>query len=387
MLHQNNSLDVQKEVIANKETAHKPEAARQLNRRSFVKAAAAAVASIATISVISKKSLQVQAQGPEGGGVTQYGPGAQPVDYPNNDVIVLNPERFTAKIGNTPILRLHTGSLWAEGPAWSGVGNYLVWSDIPSNIQYRWLQEDGHVSVFRNPSGNSNGNTFDWQGRQISFEHLNQRVVRYEHDGSMTVLADTFKGKPFNSPNDGVVHPDGAVWFSDPPWGIVGNYEGIKRDFPQPATGVYRIDPTSGKVTIVADDLNRPNGLCFSPDFSKLYVVTADPSIVVYDVVNETTLSKGKVFTDTSYGDRKVGSDGLQTDVDGNLWTSAGWNGPGYNGVHIYAPDDAERIGLILIPETVGNITFGGPRRNRLFIAASQSIYAVYVNTQGAHIS
>jgi gluconolactonase len=361
-----------------------------ISRRTFVKTIAATIAATATItSLTSSGPEQSIAQGPDGGGVTQYGPGAQPIDYPNNDIIVLNPERFTAKIGNTPIVRLHTGSFWAEGPAWNGVGNYLVWSDIPNNIQYRWLMDDGHVSVFRNPSGNSNGNTFDWQGRQISCEHLNQRVVRYEHDGSMTVLADMFEGEPFNSPNDVVVHPDGGVWFTDPPWGIVGNYEGIKRDFPQPVTGVYRIDPVSGEVAIVADDLNRPNGLCFSPDFSKLYVVTADANIVVYDVDDETSLSNGDVFTDTAFGDdeRKIGTDGIQADVDGNIWASAGWNGPEVNGVHIYAPDDGERIGQILIPETVANLTFGGPRRNRLFIAASQSIYAVYVGTQAAHIS
>ena len=167
----------------------------------------------------------------------------------------------------------------------------------------------------------------------------------------------------------------------------MGNYEGIKRDFPQAATGVYRIDPVSGSVAIVADDLNRPNGLCFSPDFSKLYVVTADGTIVVFDVDDETTLSNGKIFSDTAYGDINVGSDGIQADVDGNIWASAGWNGPGYNGVHIYAPDDAERIGQILLPETTSNLVFGGPRRNRLFITASQSVYAVYVNTQGAHIS
>jgi gluconolactonase len=200
-------------------------------------------------------------------------------------------------------------------------------------------------------------------------------------------LADSFDGKPFNSPNDAVVHSDGGIWFTDPPWGIVGNYEGIKRDFPQPATGVYRIDPVSGEVAIVADDLNRPNGLCFSPDFSKLYVVTADGTIVVSDVDNETTLSNTRVFSDTAYGDRNVGSDGIQADVDGNIWASAGWNGPGYNGVHIYAPDDAERIGQILLPETTSNLVFGGPRRNRLFITASQSVYAVYVGTQAAHIS
>ena len=386
MSQENKIIDPNAEQVEIPTTTRQPES-RELSRRTFVKAAVAAVASIATISVISREPNNLSAQGPEGGGVSQYGPDAEPVDYPNNDVIVLNPERFTAKIGNTPIRRLYTGGMWFEGPAWNGVGNYLVWSDIPANIQHRWLQEDGHVSVFRNPSGNSNGNTFDWQGRQISCEHLNQRVVRYEHDGSITVLADSFEGNPFNSPNDAIVHPDGGVWFTDPPWGIVGNYEGIQREFPQPVTGVYRIDPDSGEVAIVADELNRPNGLCFSPDFSRLYVVTADANIVVFDVDDETSLSNGQVFTDTAYDDRTLGSDGVQADVDGNIWASAGWNGPGYNGVHIYAPDDGERIGQILLPETTSNLTFGGPRRNRLFITASQSIYAVYVNTQGAHIS
>ena len=359
------------------------QAPQQLNRRTFVKSATALAASVAAASV----ATPLQAQGSDGGPVTEYGPGARPVSYPNTDVIVIDPERFTAKQGNAPIRRIFTGGSWLEGPAWNGGGNYLVWSDIPANVQHRWLMEDGHVSVFRNPSGNSNGNNFDWQGRQISCEHLNQRVVRYEHDGSVTVLADSFNGNPFNSPNDVVVHTDGGIWFTDPPYGSLFWYEGLQRELLQPVDGVYRIDPVSGEVAIVADELNRPNGLCFSPDFSKLYVVTADATIVVFDVDNETSLSNGSVFTDTAYEDKHLGSDGVQADVDGNIWASAGWNGPGFDGVHCYAADNGERIGQILLPETTDNLTFGGPKRNQLFIAASQSIYTVQLNTQGAHIS
>ena len=385
MSHRNDSLDVgaetaQAQTTASNGTSTQLEGPQSLNRRTFVKAAAAVVAS-------ASLATPLYAQGSEGGPVTEYGPGAKPVSYPNTDVIVLDPERFTAKQGNAPIRRIFTGGSWLEGPAWNGGGNYLVWSDIPANVQHRWLMEDGHVSTFRNPSGNSNGNNFDWQGRQLSCEHLNQRVVRYEHDGSVTVLADSYNGTPFNSPNDVVVHPDGGIWFTDPPYGSLFWYEGLQRELLQPADGVYRIDPVSGEVAIVADELFRPNGLCFSPDFSKLYVVTADTGIVVFDVDSETSLSNGQVFNDTTYEDKTLGSDGVQADVDGNIWASAGWNGPGYDGVHCYAADNGERIGQILLPETTGNLTFGGPKRNQLFIAASQSIYAVHLNTRGAHIS
>ena len=315
-----------------------------------------------------------------------YGPTALPVRYPDPDVIVLD-QRFRGQVGNAPIQRLHTGTLWAEGPAWSGGGRYLVWSDIPNNVQLRWLAEDNHVSTFRQPSGNSNGNTFDWQGRQVSCEHLNRRVVRYEHDGSTTVLADSFNGKRLNSPNDVVVHPDGGVWFTDPPYGIMGNYEGEKREA-QLKEAVYRIDPGDGSLAMVTDELDKPNGLCFSPDYTQLYLVDSGKprNITVWEVLNQTSLGSGQPFTDFHLDGVSVGPDGIRADVDGNIWASAGWTGPGYDGVHIFAPD-GDRIGQILLPEACANVCFGGRHRNRLFMTASQSLYALYVNTQGAHVA
>jgi len=344
-----------------------------LSRRTFIKAAAAAAG---TLTLAQSALAQSR----------DYGPDAPPSPYPEPDVIVHNPERFTAKIGNTPIMRLHTGMLWAEGPAWNGVGRYLVWSDIPNAVQMRWLDEDGHVSKFRSPSGNSNGNTFDWQGRQISCEHGGRRVVRYEHDGTVTVLADEFDGKPFNSPNDAVVHPNGSIWFTDPPYGSWGNYEGNKGEI-ELKEAVYRIDPTTGQVDMVTDEIDKPNGLCFSHDYTRLFVADTGPGdIKVWDVVDEATLDGGEVFSDMMFDGQHPGPDGLRADIDGNIWSSGGWVGDGFNGVHIFAPD-GERIGQILLPETTSNLCFGGPKRNRLFMTASQSLYAVYVNTQGAHIS
>lgn len=324
-----------------------------------------------------------------------YGPNAMPLRYPDPDVVVLD-KRFAAlQQGNTPIQRLWTGSLWAEGPAWSANGRYLVWSDIPNNRQLRWLDEDGHVSVFRSPSGNSNGNTFDAQGRQISCEHLNRRVVRYELDGSQTVLADSYEGKPLNSPNDVAVHADGSVWFTDPPYGTiaVGGYEGTPGGEVYHDCFVYRVDPSSGAVERVlpAGEMDRPNGLCFSPDFSLLYVVdTGEPKdIRVYDVVDGTKLANGRQFTDLSItvdGQKKNAmSDGIRVDIHGNVWSAAA-GGPGIDGVQVLSPE-GERIGQILLPERCANLCFGGAKRNRLFMAASQSIYSLYVNTRGAHWS
>jgi gluconolactonase len=349
-----------------------------------------------------------------------FGPGAPPnVYFTDPDVITIDPMFNGLRQANAPIQRLWTGALWSEGPAWSGQGRYLVWSDIPNNRQLRWSEDDGRVSVFRMPSNNSNGNTFDFQGRQLSCEHLTRRVVRYEHDGSITLIADKFTGKRLNSPNDVVAHPDGSYWFTDPPYG--GQlYEGApdapggpsnragrlkprlgqpleigdaKRELP---TGVYRVDP-SGRVDLVVgeDQVPDPNGLTFSPDYKKLYVISTgrgpgdtgpggNRDMHVFDVGADNKPTNRKIFTDFMIDGIKCGPDGVRCDVDGNLWCSSNaGRAVGYSGVTVWTPE-GKLIGRIRLPEVCGNLCFGGPKRNRLFMAASQSLYALYVSTQGA---
>lgn len=319
--------------------------------------------------------------------------GQRPTRYPEPDVVSLDKSFDKIKVGNTTIQRIAQGFLWAEGPAWHGGGKYLVWSDIPNDKQYRWIEEDGHVSVIHQPAGYSNGNTFDYQGRQISCEHGNRRVLRYELSGKTTVLADKFEGKPLNAPNDVVVHPDGGIWFTDPGYGILGNYEGFKAEL-QLKEAVYRIDPVTAKIEKVTDEIYKPNGLCFSPDYKKLYIADtgsshyekAPKNIKVWDVADSKSLRGGKEFCSMNLPGKGAGmADGIRADVNGNIYAAAGWVGDGYDGVHIFSPQ-GQRIGMIYLPEICANICFGGTRRNRLFMCGSQSMYVVYLETQGAHI-
>jgi gluconolactonase len=383
-----------------------------LDRRRFLGRVGAAGMGAGALAIGARAALSQEAMGPIAPPSTvttpprDFGPsGAPNVYFWDADVIAVDPSFNSLAQPNAPIQKLWTGTLWAEGPAWNSVGKFLVWSDIPNNRQMRWIEDDGRVSVFRMPSNNSNGNTFDYQGRQISCEHLTRRVVRYELDGSITVLADSWNGKRLNSPNDAVPHPDGSVWFTDPPYGAqlyegtpdpggklnnrVGQPVGVSENKQELPTQVYRWDPSGRLDVVIPDDkVPNPNGLCFSPDYKKLYVASTGPAgkgdIHVLDVGSDNKLSNQKVFTDCKVDGVHCGPDGLRCDVFGNVWSSsnAGRN-VGYSGVTVWSPA-AKLLGRIRLPEVCGNVCFGGPKRNRLFMAGSQSLYAVYTASQGA---
>jgi gluconolactonase len=307
--------------------------------------------------------------------------------YPDPCIEVFDTRFKKYLMGNTSVERLWTGARWAEGPAWFGDQRCLILSDIPNNRLLRWDEQTGQTTVFRQPSNYANGNTRDRQGRLITCEHGTRRVTRTEHDGTITVLMDSFNGKRLNAPNDVVVASDGAIWFTDPGYGILLNYEGFKAEYELPAN-VYRLDPQTGKATVVADDFYKPNGLCFSPDEKRLYVVDtgvthdedAPSHIRVFDVVNGgKKLKGGKEFINMKPGF----ADGIRCDLEGNVWSSSGWGDRKNNGVLVLAPS-GEMIGHIHLPEPCANLVFGGRSKNRLFMCGSQSLYALYIEAQGA---
>ena len=294
---------------------------------------------------------------------------------------VFDPRFDRCLIGHARVERLYTGTRWAEGPAWFAAGRYLVWSDIPNNRMMRYDEANGNVGEFRKISNNSNGNTVDRQGRLVSCEHGARRVTRTEHDGSITVLADKYDGKRLNSPNDVVVKSDGSIWFTDPAYGILFDYEGNLSKMEQDGAHVYRIDGATGALTRAATDFEKPNGLAFSPEEKYLYIadtgvthkLNGPKHIRRFDVsADGASLGKNHIFADCNSGL----FDGFRIDSDGRIWTSAG------DGVHCFEPDGT-LIGKILIPELVSNVCFGGPKLNRLFICGTTSLYSCYLAING----
>jgi gluconolactonase len=335
-----------------------------------------------------------------------YGPDAPPNTYPDPDIILMDPSANDVFIGHSSIKRIKTGFLWAEGPAWSNEGQYVVFSDVSADIQYRYIWETGEITEFRRQSFNSNGNTFDFQGRQISAQHYLRRVVRWEHDGSMTVLADNYKGQPLNSPNDIAPHKDGSIWFTDPFYGAqlaeghpdagTGplNPRGLYNEAPGNGSAgiigsrhqvrppsIYRWDP-SGRLDVILEGKPGlvPNGIAFSPDYSKVYFVWG-ANIDVADVVGN-KIANQRMFSDGMVDGVKCGFDGHRVDVAGNVW-SGSTSVPGYMGVTVWNPA-GKCIGRIRLPETCANVCFCGPKRDWLWMCASQSVYLVRLGIQGA---
>ena len=302
--------------------------------------------------------------------------------YPDPLIKIIEPSFAKYRLASAKVEKIATGFRWAEGPVWFGDGRTLLWSDIPNNRIMRWDEETGAVGVFRHPANFTNGNTRDRQGRLLSCEHLTRRITRTEYDGSITVLADAFEGKPLNSPNDIVCKSDGSIWFSDPPFGVLGYYEGEMAK-PELPTNVYRWDPSTKRIAVVAGDINRPNGLAFSPDETILYIIEAgiSPRVIrAYDVTqNGTQLTNVRTLITAEPNGTP---DGMRVDVAGNIWCGWGMGAEGLDGVAIFNPA-GNPIGRIDLPERCANLCFGGRHRNRLFMCGSTSIYSLFVNTQG----
>jgi gluconolactonase len=369
------------------------------NRRRLIKGAAALAATAVTAGAASAETVAPLGQtGAPTRSTDKLPLGPLPGSrYPDSHLEpgkkaskpTFGPNGFPAFAGTMAVERVATGFRWAEGPVYFPAGRYVLFSDIPNNRIMRFCEDDGHLSVYRQPSMNSNGNTIDREGRLITCEHAGRRVTRTELDGSITIIADKFNGKKLNSPNDAVVASDGSIWFTDPAYGIGGYYEGIKADQEQAKHNVYRVDPKSGDIKVVVDDFVEPNGLTFSPDEKRLYILDTgftdgpdNPShIRMFDVnLAQGTLTNGKVFAEMP---KPSITDGARCDREGRVWCSVGWGDPNEDGVRCYTPE-GELLGKIHIPETVANLCFGGQQRNRLYICGSTSLYAVYTSVQGA---
>jgi len=300
---------------------------------------------------------------------------------PDPSIVVLDESFARCRHPLARVERLAAGlTRWAEGPVWLGDQRCLLWSDVPGDCMWRWDEQSGAVSLFRKPSGLANGNTRDRQGRLLTCEHLGRRVSRTEHDGRIVTLAERFQGKRLNSPNDIVCTSDGSIWFTDPSFGLLGYYEGAKAEQELP-TNLYRVDP-SGGVEVAAEGINQPNGLAFSPDESLLYIVesrSVPRRILAFDVQAGKALANRRILVDAG---AKGTPDGLRVDIEGNLWCGWGMGEAGLDGVHVFNPE-GRLIGRIDLPERCANVCFGGVHRSRLFMAASTSLYALHVNTQG----
>jgi gluconolactonase len=369
------------------------------NRRKLIKGAAALAATAVTTGAASAETVAPLGQtGAPTRSTDKLPLGPLPGSrYPDSHLEpgkkaskpTFGPNGFPAFAGTMAVERVATGMRWAEGPVYFPAGRYVLFSDIPNNRIMRFSEDDGHLSVYRQPSMNSNGNTIDREGRLLTCEHSGRRVTRTELDGSITIIADKFNGKKLNSPNDAVVASDGSIWFTDPAYGIGGYYEGIKAEQEQAKHNVYRVDPKSGDIKVVVDDFVEPNGLTFSPDEKRLYILDTgftdgpdNPShIRMFDVnLSEGKLTNGKVFAEMP---KPSITDGARCDREGRVWCSVGWGDPNEDGVRCYSPE-GELLGKIHIPETVANLCFGGQQRNRLYICGSTSLYAVYTSAQGA---
>jgi gluconolactonase len=367
------------------------------HRRNLLKGAAALAATAVTMEAAAA------ATAPPLGQTGALTPSTDPLPlgplpgsrYPDSHLesakpkVSFGPADFPAFAGTMAVERVATGMRWAEGPVYFPAGRYVLFSDIPNNRIMRFSEDDGHLSVFRQPSMNSNGNTIDREGRLITCEHSGRRVTRTELDGSITIIADKYNGKKLNSPNDAVVASDGSIWFTDPIYGIGGYYEGVKAEPEQEKHNVYRVDPKSGDIKVVVDDFVEPNGIALSPDEKKLYVIdtgfTDGPDNPSHLRVFNLDVAAGKVSNSKVFAEMPKPSitDGVRCDTEGRVWCSVGWGDPNEDGVRCYTPD-GELLGKIHIPETVANLCFGGQQRNRLYICGSTSLYAVYTGVQGA---